>query len=222
MPRTVLAAALLAASSCAQAARPLVTDDARVVDAGGCQVESFMRREHGGAAKEFWLLPACNPGSAELTVGSRRVEDSSNVAITSIVQAKTLLRALKPDGSGLALTLGALRERPGDAEGAPWSGYLNGIASHSFGEDRVVLHANLGGLADRAMHRNVGAWAFGAEVAITARTAAIGEMYGQRYDVPSHQLGVRHWFVKDRFQVDGTAGWRHGSAWHSIGIRLLF
>ncbi len=41
----LLLAARLACSGSAHAARPFVTDDARAVDAGGCQIESFAKQQ---------------------------------------------------------------------------------------------------------------------------------------------------------------------------------
>ena len=67
--RLVVVLGLLTASPAAMAARPFVTDDARVVDKGGCQVETFVKRQQRFKENEFWFLPACNPWGAELTLG---------------------------------------------------------------------------------------------------------------------------------------------------------
>ena len=61
--RLILAALVLIASH-AHAARPFVTDDARVVDPQGCQVETFYKRQREFREQEFWILPACNPWGA--------------------------------------------------------------------------------------------------------------------------------------------------------------
>jgi hypothetical protein len=55
----------------AHAGRPLVTDDAGIVEARACHVESWLQDESGSRA--FWALPACNPaGNLELTLGGAR------------------------------------------------------------------------------------------------------------------------------------------------------
>ena len=210
---------MLAASS-AFAARPFVTDDARVVRPGGCQIESFAKqlRAHRGA--EYWFLPACNPlERAELTAGVRRIAvDGEPTTDGLILQAKTLLRALEPNGTGFALTLGSLRDTPG----AGWTPYLNAIASSSFLNDVLVVHANAGGLRDPVDARRPYTWGLGAELAFSSRVSGIAEGYGQRGEPPSRQLGVRYWIEPNRFQVDGTMGWQRGTSWVSAGIRLLF
>ncbi len=43
----------------AHAARPMYTDDARIVDPKSCQVESWIRFNRDST--EYWALPACNP-----------------------------------------------------------------------------------------------------------------------------------------------------------------
>ena len=63
-----IALALCAAPWLAHAARPMNTDDARLVDDKSCQVESWAKRIDGHT--EFWAQPACNfTGNLELTVG---------------------------------------------------------------------------------------------------------------------------------------------------------
>jgi len=66
------AAALLLAAAQAWATRPFVTDDARIVDEGGYQIETYVKRQREFSEQEFWFLPAMNPwGRVELTLGVR-------------------------------------------------------------------------------------------------------------------------------------------------------
>jgi hypothetical protein len=44
----------------AEAARPMLTDDARIVDPKSCQLESWVRDSKH--VTEYWALPACNVG----------------------------------------------------------------------------------------------------------------------------------------------------------------
>src|SRR5436190_2471765 len=120
--RTLLFAVLLAAFE-AYAARPFVTDDARVVDKDGCQVETFVKRQRRFDETEFWFLPACNPWGAELTLGHIRVDSNlSGDTRTTVLQAKTLLRPLATNGAGFAFTLGMLAN-------SALSPYFNAIGS---------------------------------------------------------------------------------------------
>lgn len=67
---------LLVGASSAHAARPMITDDARLTDAGACQVESWVHIH--GNQHEFWALPACNPGgNLELTLGGALAYDGN-------------------------------------------------------------------------------------------------------------------------------------------------
>ena len=122
----------------AHAARPFITDDARVVDRGGCQIETFYKEQRKYSGSEFWFMPACNPFGLELTAGGNRIEGEKSL----VLQGKTLLKPLETNGSGYALSLGAFYSNP-QAGSNFWSPYVNGIASFSFLDDRAVVHVNL-------------------------------------------------------------------------------
>lgn len=101
--RHALLAAALAIAPAAHAARPFVTDDARIVDRDGCQVETFVKRQRRFDEHEFWILPACNPWGAELTAGHIRIDSTPNGDTrATVLQAKMLLKPLAGNGSGCA------------------------------------------------------------------------------------------------------------------------
>lgn len=208
--RCLAAAALLALPLAALAARPFITDDARVVDEGHCQIEAFTKSQYAYAGSEAWFLPACNPFGAELTLGRNRIEDEYN----TIVQAKFLFKALQPNRAGYALSVGSFGGEP----------YFNAIASRSLHDDRAVLHANLGAIRNHDADR--GTWGVGLEALLAApRWYGIVESFGQRGDKPTMHFGLRFWVIPNRFQVDATHG--HQSAdpekrFNSVGLRLLF
>lgn len=229
--RAGLVAAITACVHCAgaQAARPFVTDDARVVDTGGCQIESFVKRQRNHRENEIWFLPGCTPaGQVELTLGGLRTDNAAEgAASAAIAQAKTLLRELKTNDFGLALTLGATRINPIEpVQQAGWSPFFNAIGSLSVLDDRAILHANAGSIRDRSMSRTRQTWGLGVEILLNPRLYGIAETYGQEADRPSRQLGLRFWVVPNRFQIDGTLGSQTGQpqsrTWTSIGIRALF
>src|SRR5436190_8741194 len=89
---------LCLAANSAHAARPFFTDDARVVDKGHCQLESFYKEQRSYSGSEFWFLPACNPLGLELTVGGNRIEGERS----TIFQAKRVFKGLQTNGFGLA------------------------------------------------------------------------------------------------------------------------
>jgi hypothetical protein len=190
----------------ARAARPFFTDDARVVDVGHCQLETFYKEQRAYSGSEFWFLPACNAFGVELTAGGNRIEGERNF----ILQGKKLFKALETNGSGYAASLGVLGSDP----------YFNGIASFSFLDDRAVVHTNLGLLKDK------GTWGIGLEaLLIASRLYGILETFGERGETPAQHVGLRFWVIPNRFQIDATAGRQSGSPerrFNSVGLRLLF
>lgn len=207
----------------AQGARPFVTDDARIVEPGGYQIESFIKRQHTFGEREFWFLPAHTPGTnVELTLGgiwlSHPLEEDTSRR-TLVAQAKTLLRKLETNGTGFALTLGVLRQS------ANTNPYVNGIASFSLADDLVVIHSNLGARRDAEERITRGTWGLGAEIALHRRLLAIAESYGERGQSPTRHVGLRFWLVQNRLQIDSTLGQQYGSLerrFHTIGLRLLW
>jgi hypothetical protein len=194
-------------SNAAHAARPFFTDDARVVDRGHCQLESFYKEQRTYSGSEFWFLPACNPLGVELTVGGNRIEDEKS----SIVQAKYLFKELQTNGYGLAASVGYFGSDP----------YANAIASFSFLDDRAVVHTNLGYVSSFG-----GTWGVGLEALLWApRVYGIVETFGQRSQTPTLHYGLRFWVIPNRFQIDATRGEQSADPekrFYSVGIRLLF
>ena len=227
--RAILSLILGLATLPAFAARPFVTDDARIVDAGGCQIETFVKKQGKFGEREAWFLPGCNPGgNLELTFGGLNIQnDADGRASTLIAQGKTLLKPLRTNGYGVAVTVGATRQRPFAAEPAShWSPFINLISSASLRNDAVVIHANAGALDDRntGVLRPTGG--LGGEILVAPRLYAIVETYGQKGEKASQQIGLRYWIVPERVQVDATLGSQRGGPparnWISAGLRLLF
>src|SRR5438105_636998 len=156
--RTVSITALCSLSAAsAHAARPFFTDDARVVERGHCQVESFAKSQRAYAGSEVWMMPACNPFGMELTLGRNRIEDEYN----TVAQAKLLLKPLQDHGVGYALAAGVFGGDP----------YANAIASYSF-HKRAVLHFNVGAIHNRVPDIDRQTWCICVHVLVTrCRTA---------------------------------------------------
>ncbi len=214
----------------AQAARPMVTDDARVVDAKSCQVESWWRTAHQGVP-QFWALPGCSPvENLELTAGGAWQSQQGQLQHSdSLAQAKWLLRPLRPNDWGLAVTLGrsvqkAAAVSPSAAQELR-SHYLNLPLSYSLRDDAVVMHLNLGRRHELQTHRQVSTWGLGSEIALRPGLQLIAESYGESGQRAVVHGGLRYWLVPDRVQIDATYGtqarWGAPQRWISIGLRLL-
>jgi len=221
--RRALPLALGLIVTAAQAARPMITDDARIVDAKACQLESWARK--GRDSTEYWALPACNfTGNLELTAGGARTDDDSGAGTSDFVlQGKTLFRRLQTNGWGTGLAVGADHHPRLGAGGRDWYAYVP--TSFSFADDGIVLHTNLGWLREQQSGRDRATWGLGSELQLARDTWLIAEVFGQNQGRPFFQAGLRHWLVADRVQIDATFGNRFGSnseeRWFSVGLRLL-
>jgi hypothetical protein len=109
----LLCAALLAANT-AHAARPMITDDARIVDAKACQLESWVKKNPDST--ERWALPACNfTGNLELTFGGASTREAGDTKTTDVVmQGKTLFKGMDTNGWGIGLAAGTVRHPVAD------------------------------------------------------------------------------------------------------------
>lgn len=213
---------LLAITATAHAARPMITDDARLTDDGACQVESWVHLH--GSQHELWALPACNPGgNFELTFGGALAwADGHQESGALVIQGKTLLKPLESNGYGIGFAAGYATQ-PGSAHtGNP---YFYVPVSFSLADDHVVIHTNLGYTRERENQENRLTWGLGSEVQLTPRAWLIAESYGQDKGNPFFQMGVRYWIVPGHVQVDTTYGSRFGAIsdqhWFSIGLRLI-
>jgi hypothetical protein len=210
-----------------EAARPMITDDARVVDPKSCQVESWIRWNRGST--EYWALPACNPfGLFELTYGGARTapKGESSAFTDNILQVKTIFKPLEPNGWGWGLAVGTDRHLHREsANGWPGDSYFYVPLSISTRDDEIVVHVNGGMVHRRDLGKNLGTWGLGSEVRLRDDLYFIPEIFRNDVGRPFYQLGLRHWIVKDRVQMDATFGNRAASGtterWFGLGLRLL-
>ncbi len=225
--RSAVLLALLAVAANVWAARPMVTDDARIVDAKACQVESWMRAERHGT-NQFWAVPACTPiENFEITVGGNleRSADHARMA-DSFLQFKSMLRPLRTNDWGLALSLVRSVERglePGTRDATSYN--LNVPVSVSLRDDALVLHVNAGLRDDRSTRRTHATWGLGSELVLRERLQLMTETYGESGQRPFVHGGLRYWLVPDRVQLDTTVGaqtrFGGGVRWFTIGVRVL-
>ena len=221
------AGAASAAAGFTHAARPMITDDARIVDAQSCQLETWTKRN--ADSTEYWALPACNPtDNLEITVGGARTnEEGATHATDEVVQGKTLFRRLDEEGGlGVGLAVGTVRHPHRETQ-AGWPGdpYFYVPVSKSFLDGRWVSHLNLGASRQRDEGRNVATWGLGHEVELRPELFLIPEVFHNAPGHPFYQVGLRYWILKDVVQVDATYGNRFAAdthdRWISVGLRIL-
>lgn len=217
-------AAILALASClVHAARPMITDDASIVDPKSCQFEGWTMKKR--ASTGYWGAPACNfSGNLELSVGGARAHDATGTRATdALIQGKTLLEPLETNGWGVGLAIGAQRHLRSARGGADW--YVNVPASFSFRDDRFLLHANLGWLREQETRHHHLTWGLGSETRLGGGTTLIAETFGQNQGRPLFQIGLSQSIVPGRAQIFAAYGNRMGGGtqerWFSIGVRLL-
>ncbi len=217
---------LLAYHSTTYAARPMITDDARVVDPKSCQVESWAKANR--ESTEYWALPGCNVGqNLEISIGGAATKANGESHTTDfIVQAKTLFRQLTSNSYGYGIVVGQA-QHPNLRNQSSMVGdtYFYVPASFSFLDDKFILHTNLGALHERAADRNKMTWGVGSETQLKPNLQFIAEVFGDDRDNPFQQVGLRYWLIPNRVQIDTTYGNRLSSKtdeeWFTVGLRLL-
>lgn len=216
---------LLLLSSSGFAARPFMTDDARITSDQSCQLESWMRGYR--KSSEFWAFPACNfTGNLEITAGGGRFKyDDMPTSNDYFLQGKSMIKDLDTNGYGVALSYGKVFH-PGATPGPNGLGgvYASVPVTFSLLGDRAFVHTNLGWIRDRSTQRDNMTWGIGGEYTIVPQVNLMAETYGDNRNHPFWQAGVRIFIVPDRVQIDSTIGnQRYGdrdTRWFSVGIRL--
>lgn len=208
------------------AARPFITDDARLTTAGSCQLESWVRLYQD--SREVWALPACNPtGNLEITLGGGQAKDFESAAHTAdyVFQFKTLFKPLTPNGWGIGLAAGRVlhpERRAGPNQLGNTYAYLP--ISVGVNNDQVIVHTNLGWLKDAASSKGFMTWGTGAEIQTgLPRLHVIAETFGDDQNRPYWQSGLRWALIPNLVQLDATFGQQAGgsssSQWMSFGLR---
>lgn len=223
----LIAGALLAVCSFpVLAARPFVVDDARVVDEGACQVESWIKSNP--ESKEAWALPACNPFGIELTAGMgfQRSDPANPSQRDYQFQGKTLFRPLETNDWGWGLAVGVVRHADINLrQNLLANRYFYVPISKSFRDDQFVLLTNIGGVDNRDEKRRGLLYGIGGEFYVTPRFMLLGEVYGATGFDRFSQAGVRYWIIPDHLQVDTTYGFQLNGTdrteWITIGFRFI-
>lgn len=218
---------LLLVSSSLWAARPFVTDDARLTTAGSCQFEGWTRFYRDSS--EYWALPACNPtGNLEFTVGGGYAFNKGptpDPAADYVFQLKSLYKELETNSYGIGLAVGTINH-PNNIPGPNLMGnyYAYIPYSVSFADDAFITHVNVGYAYDKVLNQNRALYGVGAEINVIPKLMLIVETFGDSANNPYWQSGFRYSVIPNLFQVDATIGQQFSNnlnaRWFSLGIRF--
>lgn len=188
------------------AGRPLITDDAAVVDAGACQIESWF--EQGANVSSRWINPSCNPfGGTEIAFAMATTRETGEPSSRiQLLQAKQLLRAFDDNQAGYAIAVGAERQQ------RDHQFFVNGISTIPLNSEAQLLHVNLGLVTDRSQDQRDTrvSWGGAYDHRLGENTRAAVESFGQLGQRPNWQVGMLHEVVPGSLQIDASLGSEFG------------
>ena len=206
------------------AARPMLTDDARIVDAKSCQLESWVRDSKN--VTEYWALPACNVSeNLEVTIGGSLEGESGHSSFANeLYQMKSIIQPIAINQTGYSIVLGNGRDPKRTMNKVIQDWYLNVPISYPY-NDRLVIHTNLGvtHLTDEKTEKMN--WGLSSEYNYNEHIDLISEVFNQSSNSTYFQFGLRYWLIKNRAQIDTTYmnSFNHigEDQSFSVGLRLL-
>ena len=224
----------------AQAVRPFITDDARVVGLRLAQCETWLRLDKH--AWQQWAMFAYGPTKKwELALGFVHgveipgTEKKQYSYAIPLIQAKYLIREYVPNKTpGIAIAAGSFLPGGRGVFKAPGYGAFGYVSlTQCFGkEEQVLIHANIGSsylqYSSNDYHA-VMTWGIGTQIRTLGGLHLIGELFSGDPYVPgsglAYQTGFRH-FVSNFVQLDLTAGQGISgdnklAFWYGGGIRVV-
>ena len=201
--------ALVLAAPSAQAAQPLVTDDAAVVAPKTCQFEAGVRATRDNAL--WFAQPACNfGGDVEWSAGAAHLSSDADPSSTiTQLQVKAVLFRTADGEASFGASAGALRDTGAPHGSSAFQGYYaRGLASW-YPRDDLEVDFNVGA----ANVRGSGTYPL-AGVAVTWTVITgwqlLGEVFRDEPGPSKFQLGFRSIVVPNRFEVYASCGNRFG------------
>jgi hypothetical protein len=220
-------AALVATT--AQAARPLVTEDAGVLDRGDCELEGAFSRVRGdGPAERGGALQlACGAGlqtQLAAAIATTRADGERTLAAAAI--GKTALRELTDEQAGIALAYSFGGERP---PGMGWRydvTSLVGVVTMPARAD-LLLHLNAGASRSRVDRQTTAVWAAAVELLDLGGSGfdLMAETFGTHREPLWLNAGVRYTVIDERLTVNASYGAQRGSErtkLATLGFKLNF
>lgn len=226
--RTLLLAGLLAGlTSAAQAGRPLITEDAGVLDARDCELELVGSRERAGGdvptVRGAGAQLGCGVGlSTQVALFAGRARADGERADALALVGKTALRALTETQGGVVIAWSVGGERSGGSFRHETT-ELKAVFTQPV--DQWLLHANLGWTRSESARQNGTLWSVAAERTGLGPFDAMAEVFGDDRDEPWLNAGLRWTAIADRLFVDASYGVQMNSArarLATIGLKFAF
>lgn len=208
----------------AWAGRPLVTEDAGVLDAGACEIESYIARFKRPDLNLLWGQLGCGTGfQTQINAGAGREKTYPGHATVAAVSGKTALRTLTDERAGIAIAYAAY--------GGQHVDHLRHEATEikavlSVPHDQWLVHANVGWVGTPSSHGDKTTWALALERrGAVGAVDLMGEIFGDDRGAPWAQLAARWALIPERLFVDGSLGAQFNGAntrQATIGLKLAF
>ncbi|MBE0547216.1 MAG: hypothetical protein IH627_06030 [Rubrivivax sp.] len=208
--RTSLVAMAVAAAVDADAGRPLVTEDAGVLAAGECEVESYASRfksrgepKVSGGSLQF----GCGVGLGTQVALAATAERSAGLTDRGVaLVGKTALNAPQDGAAAYALAWGLVATRARGASYKHEDSFINGALTWPL-NDALKLHANLGWSRSQSARQSSTGWALAVEHETTSAWSLLAETFASDRDrSPWVQLAARWTVVPERLFLDGSWG----------------
>ena len=211
LPRLAAATGALILALPVLAGRPLQTEDAGVLDPGGCEIEGVHERVRvdGATASSRGLGAGCGIGlRSQVGLAGSWWKAEGERGRSAGLGGKTLLRAGEGEGApAFTLAWGLDADRV-DGHWRRSGHFLNAVAS--IGAGPGTLHANLGHAREREPRRSLTTWNLAWEhdgLALGGLTLApMAEVFGDDRGDRFWNLAARLTLIPDRLFVDLSWG----------------
>lgn len=215
----------------AHAGRPLVTEDAGVIEAGQCEIETWAARQRAqGAGKTDGgtFAPACGldlPWATQIGAAFSGERDPEGRRYAIGLGGKTALKPLTEEEWGFTVAWSLGRAH---ASGAGWradDSSLLAVLSVPLQPD-LLLHANLGWVrSPGAARRDSAFWAGAIERTGLGEFDLMAEVFGTNGESAWLNAGVRYWLIRERLSLNASAGTKPAGgreALYTLGAKLQF
>lgn len=224
---TLLVALCIATTS--HAGRPLVTEDAGVLEKGSCELETYARRLTERAAPSsngFSLQYGCGVGMRTQVALAATMDRADGATVRGLAfGGKTSISDGGEADPSWTLAWGLTAEKSPGASLGHETTWLNGVFSMPLGKD-LKLHANLGWTRAQSTHQSTTGWAVALERSTASGIDVMGEAFASDRDrAPWLQVGLRWAAVPEKVFIDGSWGFQTVSSrprMLTVGLKAAF